>query len=552
MRLGVALAVVLTATRAHAQPPSEPAPGATSFIVFLRSAPVGAEQVVLARTNDGWTIQSSGQLSAPIDREARTFFVEYDREWQLRQLRMDGTRKGEVFLIESVAEEGSVINSVQADGQESSTTHPLAEAAVVLPSFFFGAYEALAARLRGFGPGDALPVYVAPSGPVRLTVNSVLSQALKTSDRRFQATIYRVTFHFLNAPNDAEVWVDDQHRLLRVTLPVAELDVVRQDISLVSTRLAGVEVPGDEEILVAAPGFGLSATMTTPQDRTAPSAGWPAVVLVPGVESSDRDEPVLGVPIFGQLAQVLVDAGYLVVRYDTRGVGRSGGRPESSTIEDYAEDVRTMVDHLDDHNDVDDDRIAIVAHGEGGWIGLRAASREKKIAAAVLLAVPAIAGSDLVLEQQRAELDHLHVSAEEREDRIALQRRIHAAVADDGSWDDIPEQFRRQADTPWFKSFLEYEPANVMRRTRQPLLILHGMRDDAVHSYHADHLAELARQRGRKEATVDLTMLPDVNHALLNLGQEDLEGATSAESKTVSSDVMSTIVAWLDRIVVPD
>ncbi len=479
------------------------------------------------------------------------FFVEYDRAWQPRQLRMDGVNSGEAFLLETTIADGTAVSRLETEGEESSSTQPVAASAVVLPNFFFGAYEALAVRLQGLGPGDALPLYVAPRAPIRLTVNEVLSQALETSDRRFQATIYRVTFHNLDRPFDAEVWVDDHHRLLRVTLPIASLDVVRQDISLVSTRLAGVEVPGDEEVFVNAAGFGLSATVTTPLDRDAPSDGWPAVVLVPGVESIDRDEPVSGVPIYGQLAKALAEAGYLILRYDRRGVGRSGGRPESSTIEDYAEDVRTMVDYLDDHDDVDDDRIAIVAHGEGGWIGLRAASREKKIAAAVLLAVPAIDGGDLVLEQQRAELKRLQVSAEEREDRIALQRRIHAAVVDDGSWDDIPQQFRRQADTPWFKSFLEYEPSDVVRRTRQPLLIIHGMRDDTVSSYHADHLAELAKRRSRKEATVDVSMLPDVNHALLDmeLGPEDTAPTANG---TISSDVTTTVVGWLDRVVVPD
>ena len=41
---------------------------------------------------------------------------------------------------------------------------------------------------------------------------------------------------------------------------------------------------------------------------------------------------VNGVPVLGQLAATLVDAGFLVVRYDRRGVGQSGGRAETATI----------------------------------------------------------------------------------------------------------------------------------------------------------------------------------------------------------------------------
>ena len=170
----------------------------------------------------------------------------------------------------------------------------------------------------------------------------------------------------------------------------------------------------------------------------------------------------------------------------------------------------------------------------------------------MLLAVPAIEGGALVLEQQRAALERLRISPEEREDRIALQRRIHTAVLNDGSWDEIPQQFRRQADTLFFKSFLEYEPADVVRRTRQPLLILHGMKDEEIHPYHADHLATLARIRKPREATVDLTVLPDVNHALLNVSESSLGGSTDPQVESLSKNVVSTIVTWLDRVVVTD
>ena len=92
-------------------------------------------------------------------------------------------------------------------------------------------------------------------------------------------------------------------------------------------------------------------------------------------------------PIFGQLAAGLADAGYLVVRYDKRGVGQSGGRPESAGLEQYSDDVRTMVEYLERRNDVNDDRIIVLGHGEGGWIALLAAARENEIDALALLRI---------------------------------------------------------------------------------------------------------------------------------------------------------------------
>ena len=57
----------------------------------------------------------------------------------------------------------------------------------------------------------------------------------------------------------------------------------------------------------------------------------------------DRDEIVSGVAVFGMLATPLADAGYYVLRYDKRGIGQSGGRAETATLEDLAEDVRAVV-----------------------------------------------------------------------------------------------------------------------------------------------------------------------------------------------------------------
>ena len=107
---------------------------------------------------------------------------------------------------------------------------------------------------------------------------------------------------------------------------------------------------------IPANGFSLAATISRPiAAEPAPAPGrkpapvrLPAVVLVSGSGPTDRDEFVAGIPIFAQLANALADAGYLVVRYDERGAGQSGGRQESATIEEFAVDARAVVAYLDE------------------------------------------------------------------------------------------------------------------------------------------------------------------------------------------------------------
>ena len=449
--------------------------------------------------------------------------------------------------MQTTFEGGNATSQVREGLERTTSTQTVSPEAIVLPDYFFGAYEAMAVRLSGSEPGTELPVYVAPRAQILAVVREVFSQRVRTVQRSITAQIYRVIFQNPEGPLEAEIWVDQDHRLLRVSLPTIAMDVARQDIVAVSTRLTAVQVPGDAQVQVPSSGFSLAGTVTTPIGREIPRDGWPAVLLVPGTRSVDRDENMFGIPLFAQLASGLAEAGYLVMRYDKRGVGRSGGRPESAKLEDHADDVRTLVRYLDRRDDVDDDRIIVVGHGEGGWVGLQAASRERRIDALTLLAVPSTPGTDLVLEQQRAELDRLSVPASTRAERIALQARIHEAVLGNASWEDIPENVRLQADTTWFRSFLTFNPAEVMRRTRQPLLIVHGELDKEVPLYHADRLAEMALARNRRESTVDVTKLTGINHLLARAATGDVDEYGQLAVKQVASEVTSALTTLAER-----
>jgi pimeloyl-ACP methyl ester carboxylesterase len=124
--------------------------------------------------------------------------------------------------------------------------------------------------------------------------------------------------------------------------------------------------------------------------------------------ADDRDGVLSGVPILADCC-ALADAGFLAVRYDKRGYGQSGGRAESATLGDHADDAVAVVRWLANRSDVDRDRIAILGHNEGAWAALLAATRERRIAGVVTLAAPSTAGAERVLEQQRHVLEQMNL-----------------------------------------------------------------------------------------------------------------------------------------------
>ena len=537
---------------APAQAQQAPTPGKASFNVFLRGTPVGTEDAVISSAEDGWILQAAARFTPPIDLVVRRYEMRFDREWNPRELTLEGVRAGRAYTLRSTFANGSATTEFNIGSEAAqSKTDSVLPSAVVLPVSLFAPYEVLAVRLSGSTEGDELAVYVPSQGQMPLRVNQVLDEQIRVGDRTISVRRYRVGILHPAAPFDAEVWVDSESRLLRLTLPLAEVDVVRTDIVSTSTRFERFRHPGDEDIRIPGAGFSIAATITRPGEadgssvRQRSSAGWPAVVLVPPTSTNDRDATVSGVPVLGQLAGALADRGFIAVRYDRRGFGQSGGRAEAATLQDYAADVRAIFEYLESQEDIDRKKIAVAGYDEGGWIALLAAARERDIKAVTLIATASTTGAELTLEQQLSALDRLKVSDDERDEKIELQKKIHDAVLG-GEWEGIAAEVRRQADNPWFKSFLSFDPARTMERVRQPVFVVHGTLDRQVPEYHAERLAELARGRDR-DVPSSIARIEGVNHLLVLAETGGVEEYASLTDRSVSTDVADAVAEWLRR-----
>lgn len=127
---------------------------------------------------------------------------------------------------------------------------------------------------------------------------------------------------------------------------------------------------------------------------------------------------------------------------------------------------------------------------------------------------------------------------------MELQHRIHAAVLTGKGWDELPPDIRKAAESPWFQSFLAFDPARVMKDIRQPILILQGSLDTQVAPHHAEKLATLANAR-KKGGAVQLTMVDGVNHLLVPAQTGEFDEYPDLKDKRVSRKVIETIVEWL-------
>jgi hypothetical protein len=545
----LALSFVAWSFAAVAQP-ATPGGGSAGFKVFVRGTQVGTEEVSVARTPDGVTVSGSGRLAAPIDVVTNRCDVRYDAQGRPLEATLDAIIHGQYASMHTVFTDGTATTQIAQAGRQATTkTDKVSPDDVVLLNGFFGLYEALAARLQSAQTGSELKAYILAQAEVAIQVRAVTSERIQTPGRAFAAKHYQLTFANPGVPLQMDLWADESGRLVRLAIPAQSFEMAREDVASVAARTEVAPRAGDEQVHVPANGFVLAGTISKPAATSGETAArYPAVVLVGGSGPTDRDELVFGIPIFAQLAGALADAGFLVLRYDKRGVGQSGGRADSATLDLYGEDAQAAVTFLRQRKDVDRKRIAVAGHSEGGWAAMLATQKSGNVAALVLIATPGVTGADLVLAQQLHLLQAMNVSPAEQQAKIDLQKKIQKAVLSGTGWESIPPELRRQADTPWFHSFLAFDPFKVMPRLRQPILIVQGDLDRQIFPAQADRLAQMARaKRAPTGSAVTVVHVPGVNHLLVPATTGEPDEYSRLTDKNVSKDVLSAIVGWMGK-----
>ena len=511
--------------------------------MFVGGREIGREQVNLARSGTDWVLTATSRIGAPLDVAVSRFELKYDAGWQPLELKAEARIGAAAISLSTSFGLTTAVNEITQNGVTNSKTDQISARTIVLPNNFFAAYEALATRLSGLGAGAELPVYVVPQTEIKVSIRAATPGQFKTPGGVVETTRYSVAFHNPGGELLADVSVDTRGRLARLEIAGAGLLVVRQDLASVASRQLTARNPTDVDVRVPASGFSLAATLTMPP-ATAGRLRSPAVVLVSGTGPLQRDAVVAGIPLFAQLAGDLADRGFIVLRYDKRGVGQSGGRVETATLHDYADDVVAAVKWLEKRKDVDKRRIAAVGHDEGASVAMLAAAREKNISALVLAGATGTRGAELVLEQQQYSLDLSKTPDAERTAKMELQKQIVDAVVSGKGLEALPADIRIRVETPWYRSLLLFDPEQILPKVRQPLLIIHGELDKQVPPRHAQRLETLAAAR-KKAPPAKVVLLPKLNHLLVPAVSGDTSEYTSLAGGRISPDVAAAIADWL-------
>lgn len=315
----------------------------------------------------------------------------------------------------------------------------------------------------------------------------------------------------------------------------------------------------------------LAGTITIPNGE----GPFPAVVLVSGSGSQDRNEELLGHRPFLVLSDYLTRKGIMVLRYDDRGVGGSGGNAENATTADLAGDALAAVNFLMSYPGADKDRIGVMGHSEGGMIAPMVANRNPAVKFIVLLAGPGVPCNELLLKQMEligrvggANEDEIEQSLDfsiemfrlikQEKDSAQLRvqllqylwnntHKVGKEITEAGMTEkDFVEAQLATFMSPWMLYFLNYDPAVELSQVKCHVLAVNGSLDLQVSApENLEGIRKALQKGGNQHFTIKT--YPKHNHLFQQCKTGHPDEYASIK-QTFSPKVMKDLAKWIKKL----
>ena len=317
-------------------------------------------------------------------------------------------------------------------------------------------------------------------------------------------------------------------------------------------------------------GITIAGTLSVPSLATG-RGPFPAALMITGNGPHTREQRISNSPMFTMIADHLARRGFVVLRTDARGQGKSTGPKdeEQNTLADRVGDNRAALEFLRQQREVDPNRIILLGHSEGAMIAAELAASGARPALSIFLSTSTLPGREVFARQRANNLLRKGATGEASEavyqqllrfaDFLASPDRGNRAMFDAIALDFLVAHGvpRNEADpkfaqslidgflrSPWTWYFVAHDPRVALRKIDTPVLaVFGGMDDNLVWREHAATLtatlgadlwkpdsasawtlrteATAARadtvMAGRNQGNADLTtvVLPDQDHFFL-------------------------------------
>jgi uncharacterized protein len=260
--------------------------------------------------------------------------------------------------------------------------------------------------------------------------------------------------------------------------------------------------------------FNLSGTLSVPAGLKGKA---PAVLFIHGSGNVDRDENVKNLPInaFKHLSDDLVSQGFVTLRYDKRGVGKSEGDFWEMGFWDLVDDAESAVKFLKEQSEVDADTIILIGHSEGCVIAPTLYDR-LPVQGIVLLAGIVGGVFDASAFQVQEVMDEIktmkgpkgffmRLLVQEKKAKAQNKKFYGRIMASDKA---VMRYMGHKVNAKWIREHRQYIVDDVLKKIGCPVLAITGSKDVQVHPDDARRMGDIVK------SSFEYHIIPDMNHLL--------------------------------------
>jgi alpha/beta superfamily hydrolase len=311
---------------------------------------------------------------------------------------------------------------------------------------------------------------------------------------------------------------------------------------------------------------------------TLPKSGgpFPSAILVPGSGRTNRNgtEDNNLKPLY-EIADFLTKNGMAVLRCDKRAVGDSEGTLDlNTTIDDLV-----SIEYMSQRPEIDKSRIGLIGHSYGGLIAAKASIEKPQILFVVMLGSPGIKNGEILLQQigdisrlfeiadttivkfqdiikNTSEILNSTKTMEDKRSHVELmyKERMHRiSDAERNTLKHFGYDFSPDAHSysmivaiPYFYEFYTFDPQNVLKNVKCPILSIVGEKDLQVNPQINQPAIEKALIAGGN-SNYSIQTPKGYNH----LFQKTTTGNPieyERQKVTIAPEILNNIFTWISSL----
>lgn len=371
-----------------------------------------------------------------------------------------------------------------------------------------------------------------------LILTSIRDEYLKIGSRKIKVECLLVKIK--NSPQGM-LWVTKSGRtLVGIEFPDKKIKITR---SFLSKNLEAKKFVlksdsySEEDVTFNNKKVMLSGTLTIPKKEGI----CPSALLIGEDKGCDREESGL----FTAIADNLGKQGFLVLRFDKRGIGSSGQDSKSVTDTDEFEDASYALGYILSRKETDPQRVTVIGHGKGAFFATKLASERKNVRALILMAPLISLGGETELNFDNLKEMAAKLGWGDRYLKLAMKSRMETIERVKKTKSNWMSLLRTRCFLKKLREELEERPTDMIRDVDIPILIVHGKEDEFIPAKAAATLDKALEESGNK------------NHKLIYYGYlghffgKYIEDGVNKAHYDVDKEVLYAIDKWLGDNLTP-